>query len=61
MRFYFGVVSWGTGTPSNDVNEGTDGEDSFEVNDLYLGKAKPNRVSIPTGYKKLELKQKLLI
>ncbi len=53
MKVYFRAATAGTVTPSNEVNEGAeDGggggeEDSFEVDDLYLGKAKPNRVSIP--------------
>ncbi len=47
MRFYFGVVSGGTDTPSNEVNGGMEEEGSFEVGVLYFGKAKPKRVSIP--------------
>ncbi len=52
MRVYFGVVSWGTDTPSNVVNGGTKGDGSFEVDDLYFGKARPNRVSMPRKLKK---------
>lgn len=46
---YFGEVSWGTDTPSKEVNGGTDDEDSLGVDALYLGNARPNRVSIPTS------------
>ncbi len=49
MRVYFEVATCGIDTPTNLVNEGTEGDDdkSFEVDDLYFGKARPNRVSIP--------------
>jgi hypothetical protein len=40
-------VTWGV-TPSKVVNGGIECEGSFGVDDLYFGKAKPKRVSIPT-------------
>ncbi len=40
------VFTWGV-TPSNVVNGGIVVECSLVVDDLYFGKAKPKRVSIP--------------